>query len=156
MEGNPQGREIEGYGMTSKTMKLGKSSLLSLAGNLEMKITKLVGKRKTKLFCKKHEELITPRFSSEHGCLKPKRIYTNREGKRIVIFCPHLMCLSGKPFYQENEAIIYESLEGIYEVRPEFKPKPEKLETSKEDVFSRTTRNINKIKKAYFELQGSA
>lgn len=143
--------------MTAKTMTLGKNSLLSLAGNLEIKITKLVGKRKTKLFCRKHEELITPKFAREHECLKPKRIYLKEgEERPTVIFCPHLMTLKGEPFYKENESIIYESLEGIYEVRSEFKRKPEKLETSKEDVFSRTTRSIKKIKKAYFELQGSA
>jgi len=143
--------------MTTQTITLGKHSLLDLYGNLEIKITKLCGKRKTKLFCKKYEALITTTFNEEHHCLKPKRIYTNKEGKEIVIFCPHLMTLSGDPFYKQHESLIYESLEGIFEINPQFKervelPKiPEKLE-----VFEKTEEAVNKIKKAYHELQGSA
>ena len=143
--------------MTTKTMQLGKSSLLSLAGNLEIKIVKVCGKRKTRVFCKKYEELVTSRFAVEHGCFRAKRIYMKEGDSRpTVILCPHLMTLKGEPFYKEHESIIYDSLEGIYEVRPEFKHKPEKLETSKQDVFSKTARNIDNIKRAFYELQREA
>lgn len=138
--------------MRTKTMQLGKNSLLSLVGNLEIRITKLVGKRKTRLFCKKHEELITPKFSSEHSCLRPKRTYINGEGKRIVIFCPHLMTLKGEPFYKVHESIIHESLEGIYQIDHEFKHAPQKPQPpekkEKEDLFKRQARNLEKLRNA--------
>ena len=141
--------------MTTETKQLGKSSLLSLYGEMEIKITELCRKRKTKLFCKKHEALITTKFNEEKGCLRPKRVYTNKEGKEIVIFCPHLMTLKGEPFYKENESIIYESLEACYEITTKLKTKPEKPEYEvKEDLFTKQAKKINGIKKAFLELQG--
>lgn len=147
--------------MTSKTMQLGKNSLLSLYGKMEIRITRLCSARKTKLFCKKHEALITPKFSSEHSCLRPKRTYINGEGKRIVIFCPHLMTLKGEPFYNVHESIIYESLEGIYQIDHEFKHEPQKPQPlekeEKEDLFKRQVRNLAKLKLAGKQLtSGSA
>lgn len=129
-------------------MQLGKSSLLSLAGRLEIRITKLCGRRKTRLFCRKHEALVTTKFNAEHECLKPKRIYTNGEGKKVVIFCPHLFTLKGEPFYKEHEAIIYESLEGIYQIDHEFKhapQRPQPLEKKEEDLFKRQARTLRNL-----------
>ena len=118
----------------------------NLENVLEVRITKLCGKRKTKLFCKKHEALITPSFNAEHGCLKPKRVYTNSEGKKVIIYCPHLMTLKGTQFYREHEPIIYENLEGVYELETEFKHAPQPLEkTKKEDLFKRQARTLRNL-----------
>lgn len=123
------------------------SNLLSLYGELEIQITKWVGKRKTKLFCRKHEELVTCSFAQKHNCLQPRRIYTKEgEERPTVIYCPHLTTLKGTPFYKEHESIIYESLEGIYEITPQFKRRPQPLEKAKkEDLFTKQSRNLKKI-----------
>ena len=143
---------------------LGKSSLLSLSGRLEVTITKLLGKRKTKLFCKKYEALVTGKFNNEHSCLKPKRIYQKKgEATPTVIFCPNLMTLKGLPFYKEHEDIIYETLEEVYLVEHNFKhkpipPPPQTEARAKEknlDVITKSARNIESIKKAYYDLTGS-
>jgi hypothetical protein len=134
--------------MEEKVMKLGKDSLLSLYGTLEINIKKLCSERKTKLFCKKYEELITPKFIIEHECLKPKRIYRNAEGEEVVIYCPHLMTLKGTEFYKANQSSIYEAMNEILEITPQFKEKiprvPLKRE-DKEDLFKKQEENLRKL-----------
>jgi len=150
--------------MKEGSRTLGKSSLLSLSGRLEVTITKLLGKRKTKLFCKKYEALVTGKFNNKHECLKPKRIYQKKgEARPTVIFCPNLMTLKGSPFYKEHEDIIYEGLEEVYLIEHEFKHKPKLLPAQIEtrakeknlDVIDKSARNIQSIKKAYHDLTGS-
>lgn len=65
----------------------------------------------SELFYKKYSYSLSTKLTSEHQCLKPKRIYTNKKGEEIVIFCPYLLTTTGEPFYKQHNESIYESLE---------------------------------------------
>jgi len=144
--------------MRTKTMQLGKHSLLSLAGNLEIEIRKISSKRKPKLFCKHESILLTPRILAEHKCLE-KRRYVNKEGKEIVIICPHVTTLKAEPYYKEvseKEPIFYHGEKQVVAITHEFKHKPTKPEfKDKEDLWSKQARNLVRLKLAGKVLTGS-
>ena len=98
----------------NKEAKQGSSrSTLTLAENLEKEMIKTIGEKITEMFCKKYNSQLSNELCNEHRCLKPKRVYTNKEGNKVVIYCPHLMTMKDEQFYKAYETIIYETLEAI-------------------------------------------
>jgi len=85
-----------------------------LPEKLEKEMKKTLGKKITELFCKKYGYQLTDELCNGHNCLKPKRIYTNKEGSKVVIFCPHLITAKDGQFYKAYETQIYETLEAIF------------------------------------------
>lgn len=124
-----------------------------------------------RVFCQKYGKVMTPQFALEHECFN-KRHYRNKEGKEIVIHCPHIISLKdSQPFYKVYEGFVYVvGGKGIFTlpkqtvfpdeqtrvfIEGKLRTKPVKKEEEKEDVLSKTAKNIMRIKEAYHELAGS-
>jgi len=84
-----------------------------LPETLEKELKKTLGKKISNLICRKYNSQITQEFYAEHHCLRAKRSYKTKEGKTIVILCPHLLTESGEKFYELYEKMIYEGLERV-------------------------------------------
>ncbi len=91
-----------------------------LPERLEMEMKKTLGKKITELFCKKYNSQLSDELCNEHRCLTPKRIYTNKKGSKVVIFCPHIITQKGDQFYKAYETQIYENLEVILSQKRDF------------------------------------